>query len=353
MKPARKTVNIVLVALLAVGAVIIVVWLSSREGGYSEPSGTYHSPTAFAMDTTLDITIQGRTPAQAKADADAAIALAHKIEAETSQFKKGSDVQKINAQAGVAPVAVSDDTLLIVDTALRYSKLMNGAFDITIAPVVKMWGFYNQQYRVPTEQELAAARALVGYDKVAVNDQARTVLLQQKGMSIDLGGIAKGYAVGEIYKLLKARGVKHALINFGGAIGAVGDRIDGQKWVIGIKNPRGKSGSLVGEISVKDAFVSSSGDYERFFTRDGVRYFHIFDPATGRNPTGVMSTTVVGPNAMLTDTLTKILVMGPAAGMRFIASQPEYEALLIDKDGKVVSTPGMKSHYDINAQEHI
>jgi FAD:protein FMN transferase len=353
MKPARKIVNVALVMLLAAGAVILVVWLSSREGGYGEPRGTYHSPTVFAMDTTLDITIQGRTPAEARADADAAIALARKIEAETSQFKAGSDVAKINSQAGVTPVAVTDDTLLLVDTALEYSNLMNGAFDITIAPVVKLWGFYDQNYKIPSPEQLAAARALVGYDKVTVDQQNKTVMLTRKGMAIDLGGIAKGYAVGEMYKLLEARGVKHALINFGGAIGAVGDRVDGKKWVIGIKNPRGKSDSLVGQIAVKDAFVSSSGDYERFFMKNGVRYFHIFDPVTGLNPTQVMSTTVVGPNAMLTDTLTKILVMGPAAGMQFIQSQPGFEALIIDRDGKITCTPGMKTKYDITTQGHL
>jgi len=353
MKKTKKIVNLLLVSLLAVGAVVLVVWLASREGGYGEPSGTYHSPTLFAMDTTLDLTIQGRSTAQAKADVAAAVALAKKIESETSQFKQSSDVFKINSQAGVAPVPVSDDTLLVVKTALEYSKLMNGSFDVTIAPVVRLWGFYDQKYRVPSAGEIAAARSLVGYQKVLVDEKNKTVMLSQKGMAIDLGGIAKGYAVGELYKLLKERGVKNALINFGGAIGAVGSRVDGKDWVIGIKDPRGESGALVGELKVKDAFVSSSGDYERFFIKDGKRYFHIFDPATGYNPKDVISTTVVGPTAMLTDTLSKILVMGPTAGMAFMKTQPQFEALMIDRDGKFQFTRDFRSKFALEVKDHL
>lgn len=352
MKRTRSAVNIVLISLLALGAVVLVVYLASRESG-GEPKGTYHSPTVYAMDTILDITIQGRTTEQAKADAEAAIELAHKIEAETSQFKAQSDVSKINAQAGIAPVPVSENTLLIVKTALDYSKQMNGAFDVTVAPVVKLWGFYDQKFRVPSEQEITEALSRVGYQKVSLDEANKTVMLTEKGMAMDLGGIAKGFAVGEMVELLKERGVKHALVNFGGAIGALGKRVDGKKWVIGIKDPRGKGGDLVGEIEVEDDFVSSSGDYERYFMKDGKRYFHIFDPSTGRNPTEVISTTVVGPNAMLADTLTKILVMGRDEGLEFMKSHPDYEALVIDSAGKTFVTPNMDDKYKIQVKEQI
>lgn len=353
MKKTKKALNIVLIALLALGTVVLVVWLASREGGYSEPKGTYHSPTVFAMDTTLDLTVQGRSTAQAKADTDAAVALAHKIEGETSRFKPRSDVEKINAQAGVAPVKVSDDTYRIIEESLKYSRLTGGAFDITVAPLVKLWGFYDQKYRVPAADEVARAKSLVDYRKVQLDPVNKTVMLADKGMQIDLGGVAKGYAVGELSQMLKARGVRHALVNFGGAVGAVGNRVDGKDWVVGIKDPRGTSGEIIGQLNLKDGFVSTSGDYERFFIKDGKRYFHIFDPATGYNPQNAMSTTVAGPSGMDADILSKIIVMGQQRAMEFMKTQPEFQGLFIDGAGKVYLTPQFKSKNAVDVKNRI
>lgn len=354
MKQVKKIINILVITLLAAGAVVLVVYLASREGGFTEPKGTFHSPTLFAMDTTLDFTIQGRDKAQAQQHVDAAVALVHRVEDETSRFKPKSDVSNVNAQAGIAPVKVSDDTFAIIKRAQEYSKLTNGAFDITVAPISKLWGFYDQKYRVPTPEEIALARQLVDYRKVILDEKNRTVMLAEKGMEIDLGGIAKGYAVGAVYDLFKQRGVRHALINFGGAIGAVGNRVDGKDWVVGIKDPRGEGGALIGELKVSNNFVSSSGDYERFFIRNGKRYFHIFDPATGTNPTGVIATTVVGPNSMDADILsTTLLVQGPAKGLEFMKTQPGFEVLIIDSSGNILFTPNMKSKYVIEIQESV
>ena len=353
MKATRKIINWILITLLAAGVVLVVVYLASREAGLAEPKGTYHSPTVFAMDTTLDITIQGRSAEQAKQDTAAAVALAHRIENKTSRFKPQSDIVKINSQAGVAPVKVSDETVALIKKAQEFSTRMGGAFDITVAPLVKLWGFYDQKYRIPSPQEIAQALTLVDYHKVILDEANKTVMLANKGMEIDLGGIAKGYAVGQMASLFKERGVQHALINFGGAIGAVGGRIDGKDWVVGIKDPRGQAGSLVGELNVKDGFVSSSGDYERFFIRNGKRYFHIFDPKTGYNPTEVISTTVVGPDGTTVDALSKILVLGPVRGLEFMKTQPDYEAMFIDADGQIRLTPGFKTKYAINVKDHI
>lgn len=352
-KKTKKAVNVVLVALLALGTVVLVVWLASSQGGHSEPKGTYHSPTVFAMDTTLDLTIQGRSTAEAKADADAAVALARKIEGETTRFKPQSDVEKIDAQAGVAPVKVSDDTYRIIEESLKYSRLTNGAFDITVAPLVRLWGFYDQKYRVPTAAEIAQVKSLVDYRKVQLDPVNKTVMLADKGMELDLGGVAKGYAVGELSQLLKARGVKHALVNFGGAVGAVGDRVDGKAWVVGIKDPRGTSGDIIGQLDLKDGFVSTSGDYERFFIKDGKRYFHIFDPATGYNPQNAVSTTVAGPSGMDADILSKIIVMGQQRAMEFMKTQPEFQGLFIDGAGTVYLTPEFKSKYAVDVKNQI
>ena len=175
MKRFRGFLNIVLITLVAAATVVGVVFLSNRGSGSGEAKGTYHSPTVFTMDTNLDITIQGRGTAQAKADASAAIALARRIESHTSRFKKESDVYAINAQAGIAPVKVHDDTMYLVQKSIEYGGRTGGGFDITIAPVVQLWGFYDQNYRIPSEAEIKPAYALVNYRKIAVDQASGTV----------------------------------------------------------------------------------------------------------------------------------------------------------------------------------
>lgn len=354
MKKIKSLSSIILVTMLAAGTVLLVVFLSSRQSGSSEPKGTYHSPTLFAMDTTLDVTIQSRSTAQAKADVDAAVKLAREIEANTSRFKAESDVSKINANAGVAAVTVHGDTLYLVQTSLDYARATNGAFDITVAPISELWGFYSQKYRVPSSEEIKNILPLVDYTKVQVDPANSTVMLADRGMQIDLGGITKGYAVQQMYNLLKRRGVKHALINFGGAVGALGRRADGKEWVVGIKHPRAGGGELVGELQVENAFVNTSGDYERYFIRDGKRYYHIFDPATGYQPTGAISATIVGPNAMVADILSKVpMVMGPQKGLEYMKTQAGFDALVIGSAGNIYFTPNMKTKYIITIMEHI
>jgi FAD:protein FMN transferase len=350
----KKLLNILIVTALAAGAVILVVFLSGRGGGSVEPKGTYHSPTVFAMDTSLDITIQGRSPEQARKDAGAAIALARRIESRTSRFDPDSDVSLINRSAGVAPVKVSDDTMYLVGKSVEYGKAMGGGFDITIAPAVSLWGFYDQRYRVPSQSEIDAALALVGQSRIVIDPAAGTVFLPLKGMELDLGGVAKGFAVQKMYELLESRGVESALLNFGGSVGALGRRSDGKKWVIGVRHPRVEGGALAGELEVENRFVNTSGDYERFFIKDGKRYFHILDPATGRQPEGTMSATVVGPDAMVADILSKApFVMGTQNGLHFIEGQAGFEALAIDSTGKVEYTPNMKSEYVVTMTEKI
>lgn len=354
MKHLRSIFSILLVTIVAAGAVVLVVFLSSRGSGTGEARGTYHSPTVFAMDTSLDITIQGRGTAVAQADSRAATAAARRVESHTSRFVKDSDVSLINANAGAAPVKVHDDTMYLVKKSLEYARLTGGAFDITVSPIAELWGFYSQDYRVPSQAEIDRTLPLVDYTRVLVDEANGTVMLAGKGMSIDLGGVAKGYAVERMYGLLKERGVESALVNFGGAVGALGRRVDGKKWVIGIKHPRAGGGALAGEIQVESAFVSSSGDYERFFMSDGKRYCHIFDPSTDFQPREVISTTVVGPDSTVADILsTTLFVMGPGKGLDFMKSQPGFQALVIDNTGKFLFTPNMKSKYVITTMERI
>jgi thiamine biosynthesis lipoprotein len=351
MKKTKGVVATLLIALLATGGILLLVFLTRGRTGEGKASG-YSSPTIFAMDTTLDINIQSRPEKDARADVAAAVALVKNIEAHTSMFRAGSDVAEVNRDAGVAPVKVHPDTMEMVKRSLQFSAMMDGAFDITVAPIVRLWGFYDQKYRVPSQVEIDRTLPLVGYKKVLVDEQAGTVMLAQRGMQIDLGGVAKGYAVGSMYRLLKNRGVKSAVINFGGSVGAIGLRADGKPWVVGIKDPRGDPGTLVGELSISDNFVNTSGDYERYFIRDGVRYCHLIDPRTGRQPRSTMSTTIVGPDATNDDILSKLFVVGAQQGLELLGRLPGYDAVFVDSEGRIIQSSGM-SKYVISIKERI
>lgn len=337
----RNVFVTLLVAVLATGGILVLVFVT--KGGRSDSgSPGYHSPTVFAMDTTLDLTIQARSDEEARRDSEAAAALVKEIEARTSMFKEGSDVALINASAGVAAVKVHPETMVMVKRSLEFSALMDGAFDVTVAPIVKLWGFYDQKYRVPTREEINRTLPLVDYRKVLVDEQAGTVMLAGRGMEMDLGGVAKGYAVGEMYRLLKDRGVKSAIINFGGSVGAIGVRADGKPWVVGIKDPRGEPGDLVGELSISDNFVNTSGDYERYFIKDGVRYCHLIDPRTGLQPRSTMATTIVGPDATNDDILSKLFIVGAQKGLEILGRLPGYDAVFIDSEGRVIQSDGLR-----------
>lgn len=340
-----RIVNRIFVAVIIVAAVGAIAWAYASDRG--EAGGRYVSPTTFAMDTSLSITIDNRGKA-AEADAAAAIERAKEIEACSTMFDDSSDVFMINENAGKAPVKVSADTLYLVRTAIEYGEMTDGAFDITITPAVRLWGFYDKEYRVPGEDELAGVLPLIDYRMITVDDTAQTVFLEKEGMGIDLGGIAKGFAVREMYNLLRSRGVESALINFGGSIGALGRRGDGKRWVVGIRHPRDES-DLAGTIEAENIFINSSGDYERFFMVGERRYSHILDPSTGGQPsTEIIETTVVGPDAMIADILSKIpFLHGTDPGLMEIASIPGYGALTIDKTGKVMTTEGFTDAYNL------
>jgi FAD:protein FMN transferase len=345
MRYAKGIVSALLIAALATGSIILLVWLSSRNSSSGSKSG-YSPPTLYAMDTTLDFIIVGRSDQRARADVAAAYAIAKQEEADTSLFKAGSDVSRVNAMAGKAPVKVHDDTMAITQKSIEYGEKTGGALDVTVAPVEKLWGFYDQKYHVPTDQELSLVLPLVNYKDIVLDPAAGTIMLRREGMMMDLGGEAKGYALGAMAAKLRERGVKNAVINFGGSVAAIGKGRSGNGWVVGVKNPRGAAGALEGSIVLTDAYVSTSGDYERFFVRDGVRYCHILDPKTGKQPRSVTGVTVAGPDPFFEDVVdTGLFIVGPEKGLQFIESQSAYDAMFILEDGKTVMTPGMKTKY--------
>lgn len=257
----------------------------------------------------------------------AAMAEFDRIESWMSTYRPDSEISDVNRRAASEPVAVSEELFDIVARSLDVSRLTRGAFDITFDSVGYLYAF--RDGRAPSDEEIEARLDAVDYHHVLLDADAHTIAFAAEGVRINLGGIGKGYACDRAVELLRAAGVEHALVSAGGDTRLLGDR-RGQPWVVGIRDPD-DGGAMVTRLALVDEAISTSGDYERYFEEDGVRYHHILDPATGRPVEGVRSVTVVGPDGTLTDALsTSVFVLGALEGIALIERLPEYEAIVVD-----------------------
>lgn len=308
--------------------------------------------TSLKMDTVISLKVYGPKANEA---IDAAFVRIDEIEQMASATIETSDISKINQAAGKEYVKVHPEVIKMIKTAVKYSKLSNGAFDITVGPLIKLWGIGTDNERVPSDVEIKSKLPLVGYNNIEINESDNSVKLLKEGMSIDLGGIAKGFAGDEVIKVLKKYGVKSALISLGGSsIYTLGEKPDGTPWTVGIENPRSDNKQdYLGEINLPQQAISTSGDYERFFIKNGKRYHHILNPATGY-PTenGVMSDTiVVNSNIhdcnMLADILTKtVFVSGIDKGLKVINSVQGVSCMAVTTDYKIYKSSGWMIHLD-------
>jgi FAD:protein FMN transferase len=248
----------------------------------------------------------------------------HEIENEFSVNIAASEVSAINDAAGEHAVAVSPGVLYVVQTALKYAELTDGAFDPTVGPLVKLWGINTDHARVPSLQEIDNTLALINWRDVIVSedtdDSGGSVMLRRSGMALDLGGIVKGYAADELTALLKAHGAKRAIIDLGGNIYVFGKKKDGSLWNVGVKDPSVPEGNPALVLRLSNSTVVTSGVYERFFIQDGVRYHHILDTKTGYPArTGLLSSTIVCESSIAADALsTSVFVLGEEKGMALI-----------------------------------
>jgi thiamine biosynthesis lipoprotein len=255
-----------------------------------------------------------------------------------STYKPTSQVSLVNARAAEVPVRVDADLFGLLETSLEYSRITEGAFDITYASVGYLYDY--RRHVKPSDEAVAKALPAVDYRHVLLDPATRSVRFSQPGVRIDLGGIAKGWAVDQGIELLRAAGVAHAFVTAGGDTRIIGDRF-GQPWMVGIRDPRAED-KVVVRIPLVDAALSTSGDYERFFEAEGVRYHHILSPSTGRPASAVRSVTIIGPTATRTDGLSKtIFVLGIERGMQVLDRAGDVDAIAIDKDGKVYYSKGL------------
>jgi thiamine biosynthesis lipoprotein len=266
-----------------------------------------------------------------------------RIESLMSTWRPGSDIVRLNEAAGMHPVPVSPEVLEALGAAIRAGEMTNGAFDVTFGALSGIWKFdHDQDNRIPPRSEIQARLPLIDYRSLTIDAAQRTAFLTRPGMRAHLGGIGKGYAIDRAASLLRSRGLHDFMIQFGGDLYVAGRRGD-RPWRLGIRDPRGPADRAFAAIDLSDSAFSTSGDYERFFERDGRRYHHIIDPRTGEPARGTRSVTIVTPTATLADVLsTGVFVLGPAAGMALIEKLPDVEGVIVDDESRVIVSTGIR-----------
>jgi len=271
---------------------------------------------------------------------DAVFAEAARIDELMSTYKEDSEISEVNRHAADGPVATGSELFHLVQRALDISVLTRGAFDITYDSVGQHYDFRLRER--PDADTIEQTVGQIDYRLVELDQVATSVRFLADGVRINLGGIAKGYVVERGVDILRLNGVQHAVVTAGGDSRLLGDR-RGRPFMIGIRDPR-VEGEVAISVPLEDEAISTSGDYERYFEEDGVRYHHIIQPNTGLPVTGVHSATVFGPDAVMTDALsTSVFVMGVDLGMRLIAGLPDYESIVIDDQGRIYYSDGLQT----------
>ena len=314
-----------------------------RPSDATHPASKIHY-AGQAMGTTVDVylwTADERAAAQA---AEAVFNEMKRLDLEMSNWKPTSDVSQINAAAGVKPVQVSDETFAVIARAVDVSRRSNGVFDITIEAFRGVWKFdEDMDGSLPDPAEVKLRLALVNWKDIALAPRKHSVFLRRKGMAITLGGIAKGYAVDRCVAILRARGFTDFMMQAGGDMYIAGKK-GNEPWVVGIRDPRGPTNTMFAVAPIEDHSFSTSGDYERGFVKDGVRYHHIIDTRTGQPARASRSVTVRATDAFTADAWSKVMfILGPRDALALIKREKltDFEVVWVDDQNQVVRTDGL------------
>ncbi|MGN6110808.1 MAG: FAD:protein FMN transferase [Kofleriaceae bacterium] len=298
-----------------------------------------------AMGTAISVYFWTRDDAAANRAADAVFAEMKRIDAQMTTWTPDSEVSRINAAAGDHPVEVSESTFAVIERAQDIARRTRGVFDITVGAFKGLWKFdEDMDGTLPEPAEVKKRLALIGYRNVVLDKARRTVFLKKKGMSITLGGIAKGYAVDQCVKLLRDQGFTNFMVQAGGDMYIAGKK-GTDPWMVGIRDPRSATGSYFAVAPIEDHSFSTSGDYERGFVKDGVRYHHILDPRTGQPARATRSVTIRAHDAFTADAWSKVMfILGPKEAKKVIAREKlsDFDAVWIDDRNEIQTTPGLE-----------
>lgn len=323
-----KITRWLILALILLGGVFV-----ARQRRATEP---VQSMTRFLMYTYCTIQVPGEPRVREKM-ARAFDRLAE-LDQKFNALNTNSPIYRFNH----ANTPITDPEIIsVVRTALEVSAQTDGALDITIFPVVQLWGFFGPAAAVPPAQQLAASLQRVGWKNLAITDGK--LVKCRSDVYLDLGAVAKGYGAGAVVQTLQQLGVRSALVDLGGNLYALGTRY-GKNWKVGLRQPRGHG--VLGTLELTDGAVATSGDYERFFVQDGVRQHHIFDPRTGHPARGLISATAITADPTLADAYsTALFVLGPEKALRLVAVQTNLECVLVTEAGRVLVSPRLRARF--------
>ncbi len=332
--------------LLVCAGIGLFYWNNSSSK--SEPPNEPVTKTLFKFDTVINLKIY---------EDDASAMHLKKIEQmlddideQINMSNKNSEIYAINQAAGKKAIKVSKGTFDLVKVSIDYAKDTQGAFDPSIGPLVSLWKIGNGGEHVPDANLINQAKSLVNYKDIMMDEAKLTIKLAKEGMSLDLGGIGKGYAADLVADYLHQEGIESAIIDLGGSsIIAIGKKPSGEQWRIGLQDPDRERGEQLALIQLDNETIDSSGVYERFFMENGVRYHHILDPKTGfPTQNGLKSVTIIGGTATDADVLsTAVVVMDLEEGMAYINRKQNVEAMFIMEDNRIYMTPGLKGKINL------
>lgn len=299
--------------------------------------------TRMIMGTFAEVSIYSSVGKTADTAIENALDEMERMDGIMSNYKENSELSQLNAKAAKAPVPCGGELLDVLEKSQFYSELSDGAFDITVSPLVALWGFFNQKGHIPSDTEIERLLPAISYKNVVISKSSDTkkpgtVVFKNGKTQIDLGAIGKGYAVDKALEVVKKYGVDNACVNLGGNIYVLGTPAGKKSWRIGVQHPRDKD-KILGYLELKDEATATSGDYERFFDMNGKRYSHIIDPRTGRPVSGIFAVTIVAPTGTEVDALsTSVFVLGTEKGLKLIKKVAGADALIAyeGKNGEIM-----------------
>jgi len=319
-------------------------------------TGKYEKPevvkSSYVLGTVINLRAYGR---KAEKAVNEAIERLNYIDDRMSVFKKDSDISKVNLKAGIDYEIVSKDTYEVVKNAVKYSKILEGTFDPTIRPLLKRWSIGTKEERIPEKNIIEETLKLVNYNDVVFDEKNKSIKLMHKNQALDVGGIAKGFAADQLRDIFYKNNIKSGLIDLGGNILVIGNKEDKTPWRVGIQNPFDSRGEYVGILAVENKSVVTSGNYERYFMKNGKRYHHIIDPKTGYpSQSKIISATIISDNSIDGDGLsTGVYILGVNKAIDIIEKIEGVDAILITEDKELYMTSGIRNSFNLTDDQFI
>lgn len=332
-------------AVIALSIVLYLAGFAPENREEPEDYGGFRSGITYAMNTVIEQKWYGESADTVYTGMETKT---REIESVLSLHLSQSEIAAINENAGVQPVEVSQRTFDLLQRAKELSEQSDGAFDITIAPVVELWGITSDHPHVPTDEELAQAMALMGLEDLVLDEEACTAYLTRPGMAIDLGGIAKGWTADQLREYARELGAERGYVSLGGNLMIIGERPDGDPFKFGLRDPQGDASTYLGTVTLKDGYtMATTGGYERYFEEDGIRYHHVLDPRTGYPAdSDLLSVAVISKDGTLADYLSTTLFVQGLEAAKAAAGSEDYALVMVDQENNVWISGSLRGNFE-------